>query len=179
MTRPARRARLIRRRGYIMIEMVVAALLATLLATLLGLACATFARPALEVEARARIAQEAILAAQSLACDFGGFLADPQGRTGDLSQFQFLDWDLSHGDTLLLNFRGAGAQDVIVVAYELQGDRLVRSNSATGVTTTVAGHVTGFAVAPDPNNANQAQIQVTISYRFFAVTHTLIGVKPS
>jgi hypothetical protein len=176
MTRSPRRARPTRRRGYIMIEMVVATLLATLLGTLLALACATFARPALEVEARARIEQEAILAAQSLACDFGGALADPPGQVGALAQSQFVDWDLSQGDVLLLNFQGD--QGVVVVTYQLAGDRLVRSNSASGVTTTIARHVTGFAVAPNPDDANQAMIQVTISYRFFTGTYTLIGVGP-
>jgi hypothetical protein len=171
--------------GFILIELIVASILATLLATLLALACATFARPAMEVEARARIEQEAILAVQALACDFGGFLADPPGRTGPFSQdgqtypYQFLDWDLSHGDTLLLNFQGANSSDIVVITYALQGDRLVRSNSSTGGTTTVARHVTSFAVAADPNHANQARIQITIAYRFFTGTYTLIGVLPS
>ena len=60
---------------------------------------------------------------------------------------------------LLLNFQGASSGDLIVITYQLQGNLLVRSNSSTGVTTTIANYVTGFSVEPDPNNANQVQIQ--------------------
>ena len=65
------------------------AFLATILGLLLAMSCATFGRPALEVDARARITQEGILAAQSIACDLGGFLADSSGRTGTSSQYDF------------------------------------------------------------------------------------------
>jgi hypothetical protein len=179
MIRPGRCARPSRRRGYSVTEMVIASVLATLLGVLLASACATFGRPALEVEARARITQEAILAAQSLACDLGGFLADTPGRTGTLSQYQFVDWDLSQGNVLLLNFQGASSGDLIVITYQLQGNLLLRSNSATGVTMTVANYVTSFSIEPDPNNGSQARIQFTISFRYFTATYTLIGVSPS
>ena len=83
-----------RRAGITMTEMVVATVLATLLMMMLATTWAAFGRPALEVEARARIEQEGILAAQSLACDFGGFLADTPGRTatvgvGSQNPYQF------------------------------------------------------------------------------------------
>src|SRR5438128_1030412 len=111
MMRPGRYWTRSRRRGLTVTELVVASVLAALLTILLATTWATFGRPALEVEARARIVQEGVLAAQSIACDLGGFLADSPGRTGPLipgaqSPYQFLDWDLSHGDALLLNFRG-------------------------------------------------------------------------
>ncbi len=85
MKPPPRAAVRHRRAGITVTEMVVATGLATLLMMLLATTWATFGRPALEVEARARIEQEGILAAQSLACDFGGFLADTPGRTGTMS----------------------------------------------------------------------------------------------
>jgi hypothetical protein len=168
-----------RRRGYTLTEMVICAGLATLLGFLLAGACATFARPALEVEARARIEQEAILASQSLACDLGGYLPDSPGQTGTLGQYDFVDWDLSNSNTLVLNFQGAASGDLIVITYELQGNLLVRSNSATGVTTTIAKYLTSFSVQGDPDNANLATIQFTIAYRYFTSTYTLIGVSPS
>jgi len=160
-------------------EMIIASMLSALLGILLAQACVTFGRPALEVEARARITQESILAAQSLACDLGGFLADSPGRTGTLSQYQFVDWDVSQGDVLLLNFQGTGSADLVIISYQLQGNQLVRSNSSTGVATTIANYVTGFTVAPVPNNANQALITITIAFRYFTGTYTLTGVTPS
>jgi hypothetical protein len=164
-----------------MIEMVVASMLATLLGVLMAVAWATFGRPALEVEARARIAQEAIMAAESLSRDLGGFVADTEGRGGTLSQYRFVDWDLSYGNPLLLNFQGTGPGDPIVIRYEYdsQKGKLARSNSSTGVQTIIAAHVTGFSVTPDPNNANLARIELTITYRRFSGTYVLIGVKPS
>jgi hypothetical protein len=159
--------------------MVICAGLATLLGFLLAGACATFARPAVEVEARARIEQEAILASQSLACDLGGYLPDSPGQTGTLGQYDFVDWDLSNSNALVLNFQGAASGDVIVVTYELQGNLLVRTNSSTGVTTTIAKYLTSFSVQGDPDNANLATIQFTVAYRYFTSTFTLIGVSPS
>ena len=73
---------------------------------LLALSCASFGRSALEVESRARIAQEGILAAQSIACDFGGFLADSPGRAGGLTQYSFTSWDISQEILLILYFQG-------------------------------------------------------------------------
>jgi prepilin-type N-terminal cleavage/methylation domain-containing protein len=174
-----------RRRGFSMMEMIVASMLAALLGILLAQASVTFGRPALEVEARARITQESILAAQSLACDFGGFVADSPGRTGTLSQYQFADppWDVSQGTppgtVLLLNFQGLSPADPIVITYQLQGNLLVRSNSSTGVTTTIANYVTGFTALQDPDNASYVQISITIAFRYFSATYTLIGVPPS
>jgi len=165
--------------------MIIVSVMATLLGMLLAGACVTFGRPALEVESRARITQEAILATQSLACDFGGFLADSPGRTLSLGQYQFSvpPWDVSQGDppgtVLLLNFQGATAGNPIVITYQLQGNLLVRSNSSTGVVTTIAKYVTGFSALQDPGNANNVQITITIAYRYFAMTYTLIGVFPS
>ena len=89
---------------------------------------ATFGRPALEVEARARIEQEGILAAQSLACDFGGFLADTPGRTGTMSvgaqnPYQFTGWNASNSGVLLLNYYVASTPSVITITYQLEGNR--------------------------------------------------------
>jgi hypothetical protein len=166
--------------------MVVASALATLLVTLLATSWMNFGRPALEVEARARIEQEGILAAQALACDFGGFLADTPGRTGSYqdgstSPYQAASppWDLSHPDVLILSFHGASTSDVIAITYQLNGPVLVRTNSSTGVTTTVARHVTAFTAAANPGNSSQVVISITIAYRNFSSTFTLIGVAPS
>ena len=166
------------RRGFALIDAVMASFLATLLGLLLAMSCATFGRPALEVDARARLTQEGILAAQSIACDLGGFLADSTGRTGTATQYSFSGWDLSQGSVLVLNFQGATSSDLIAITYQLSGDQLVRYNSENGVTTTIAKYVTGFAVAPNPDNTSQALIQITVAFRYFTATYTLIGVSP-
>jgi prepilin-type N-terminal cleavage/methylation domain-containing protein len=175
------------RRGFSLMEMIVACALASLLGLLLAQACATFGRTALEVEARARIAREAILATQSLACDLGGYLADSPGRTGTLTQYPFgaPPWDLSQGSPpgsiLWLNFQGASPGNPIVIKYEwlATGNQLLRFNSSTNVTTTIANYVTAFSVEPEPGNSANVQITMTIAYRNFTATYTLIGVSPS
>jgi hypothetical protein len=167
------------RRGYSLIETMVASILAALLGILLALSCASFGRSALEVESRARIAQEGILAAQSLACDFGGFLADSPGRAGDLTQYAFTSWDVSQANLLILYYQGTTGTDVIVVTYQLSGDQLVRSNQSSGVSTTIARHVTEFSVGTNPGNAAQAMITITVTFRYFSSTYTLIGISPT
>jgi hypothetical protein len=166
------------RRGFSLIETLLTTVLATLLGMLLGMACATFCRPALEVDARARITREGILAAQSLACDMGGFVAESVGRTGTVTQYSFTSWDLSQGNALVLNYQGANTTDLIAITYQLSGKSLVRYNSSTGVTTTVATYVTAFSVAPYPDNETQAQIVITVSFRNYSATYTLIGISP-
>ena len=186
MKPPGRAAVRRRRAGITLTEMVVASGLATLLMILLGSTWATFGRPALEVEARARIEQEGVLAAQSLACDFGGFLADAPGRTsamqiGVASPYQASSppWDTSAPGVLLLNFYGQSTSDAVVIRYQLQGNELVRTNSSTGASTTAARYVTAFAATADPGNINQVVITLTIAYRNFTTTFTLIGVSSS
>jgi hypothetical protein len=165
-------------RGYSLVEAVLGAFLATLLGLLLAMSCATFGRPALEVDARARITQEGILAAQSIACDLGGFLADSSGRTGTSTQYVFTGWDLSQGNVLVLNFQGTTSSDIIVITYQQSGNQLVRYNSTSGITTTIANYVTAFSVAANPDNPSQALIQFTVTFRYFSATFTLIGVSP-
>jgi hypothetical protein len=167
------------RRGFSLVETLLASVLATLLGVLLAMSCATFGRPALEVEARARITQEGILATQSIACDLGGFVADNSGRAGTSSQYVFSGWDLTHGNALVLNYQGASSTDLIVITYQHSGNQLVRYNSTSGVTTTIANYVTAFSVEPNPDNTSQALIQITIAYRYFTATYTLIGVSPT
>jgi hypothetical protein len=168
-----------RRRGYSLVELVVASLLAVLLGSLLATAFITFGRPAIEVEARTRISREAILAVQSVACDLGGFLADNPGRTGPLGHYRFTEWDLSDPNVLLLVFQGSSVKTLVVIRYEIQGNRLVRTNSDTGATTTIANHVTGFKVEIDPDHSNRSLIHISITYRDYTAIYSVIGIKPS
>src|SRR3954468_23624981 len=70
------------RRGFTLIEMVVATFLIALLSTLVALAWKVFGVPAVKVEARARLALSANLAAASLAQDMGGYQVRLEGKTG-------------------------------------------------------------------------------------------------
>jgi hypothetical protein len=187
MMRPVRR----RRVGIMIIEMVVVTGLATLLIILLATSWATFGRPGLEVEARARLEQEGILIAQSLACDLGGFLDDDPsaspGRTGgtlsDSAQFnpyQFIDWSTSNSNVLLLNFSSGTNSPAYTVSYQIASNQLVRTctNLSTGASTTmtVARYVTVFSLQSVESNV---QMTITLNYRNFTTTFTLIGVPPS
>jgi hypothetical protein len=80
---------------------------------------------------------------------------------------------------LILNFQGASASDLIVVTYQQIGDQLVRTNQSSGVTTTVARHVTKFLVGPSAENPAYAQIEITVAFRYFSSTYTLIGISPT
>jgi hypothetical protein len=186
MKPPHRDAMRRRRAGMTVTEMVVSTALGVLLMMLVATTWATFGRPALEVESRARIEQEGILATQSLACDFGGFLADTPGRTGTMAvgtqnPYQFTGWDVSTPGVLLLNFYVAATPPVITISYQLEGNQLVRTstNLSTGVTTTttVARYVTNFSAAVYPSNPNQVVITLIIAYRNFTTTFTLVGVS--
>lgn len=183
--RPSARALAQTRRGsFSMTEMTVASSLAALVMILVATTWTTFGKPALEVEARARIEQEGILAAQSLACDLGGFLADLPGRSGTLTApssniYQFTGWDVSHPGVLLLNYAGPSTSPVITVCYQLQGSVLERTDYSTGVTTPAARYVSAFSVGTVPGNSAQIQIAISISYSYFTSTFTLIGIPPS
>jgi hypothetical protein len=39
--------------------------------------------------------------------------------------------------------------------------------------------VSAFSVEPNPDNASQAVIQITIAFRYFTSTYILIGVNPT
>jgi hypothetical protein len=182
--KPAMRRALRPRAGITATEMLVATGLGVLLVMLLGTTWVAFGRPAVDVECRARIQQEGVLAAQSLVADFGGFLADTAGRQGTINatspnSYQFTGWDVSTPGVLLLNYYGSDQSSVVVVSYQLHGNLLTRTNSSSGITTTVSRYVTAFAAAADPDNANHLIITITISYRNFTTTFTLVGVRPS
>ena len=165
-----------RRGGYSLIEAMVASVLSAFLGLLLAMSCASFGRSAVEVDSRARITQEGILAAQSLACDLGGFMADAVGRTGTLAKYSFSSWDYSEGTVLILYYHRATG--IEVVTYSLNGNQLVRSNVSSGVTTPIAHYVSAFSVAANPENSSQAVITITVTYRNFKSTFTLISTGP-
>ncbi len=176
-------------RSFTIMELVVATFLTALLAVLMAAAAATFARPAAEVDGRTRLALEASMAAEALARDLGGYLADNSGVPGTLTQYQFSNWNPSSDGTILfLNYQGTSpGSPYVIVTYQQQDYRLVRTQLSNGDQTVVARYVTGFLVQPDPTNAANVRIQVTLTYPdpssqrqipSFSGTYVLIGVPP-
>jgi hypothetical protein len=71
------------RRGFTVLEMMLAGFLMALMGILLGNAWAAFGRPAISSVARSRVAQEANLAAEALAHDLGMLAQDVVGSPSD------------------------------------------------------------------------------------------------
>ena len=144
--REARRRRS-RVAGISLIETMVASVLAAFLGILLATEPAhRSAAPRSKSSARARITQEGILAAQSLACDLGGFLADAPAAPAPRPSTRSRAGTSLKATCSSCISRGRTGTDVIAITYQLSGDQLVRSNSSTGVTTTIARYVTAFSV---------------------------------
>jgi hypothetical protein len=181
--------------------MVVTVFLTALLAVLMAAAAATFARPAAEIDGRTRLALEASMAAEALARDLSGYLADNSGIPGFLNQYQFSNWYLSSDGTILfLNYQGTSpGPPYVSVMYQQQNYGLVRTLnnpalSSPVLSVVVASHVTGFNASlcnqdGTPNPAgNNVMIGITFTYPDpssprqgnpkFSGTYVLIGVQP-
>ena len=117
-----------------------------LLAVLLAAAVATFARPAAEVDGRTRLALEASLAAEALARDLSGYLADNSGVPGTLTQYQFSNWFPHRTARCCFSIiRGPSPAPLsVIVTYQQQNYGLVRTLSNAVQSVVVASHVTGF-----------------------------------
>ncbi len=183
-------------RGFTIAEMVVAIFLTALLAVLMAAAAATFARPAAEVDGRTRLALEASLAAEALARDLSGYLADNSGVPGTLTQYQFYNmYTSSDGTILFLNYQGTSpGPPYVLVTYQQQNNELVRTLSNPVQSVVVASHVTGFNASlcnadggPNPAGSH-VRIEITLTYPDpssprqgnpkFSGTYVLIGVPP-
>jgi type II secretory pathway component PulJ len=171
--------------GFTVIEMTVAAAMLALLASLLGATWVGLCRPALESAWRCRLAQEANLAANALARDLGGTLANPEGRLGGLSDGVFVARMVPTSTWLRLCFHGGsdanlspkwGAPDT-VISYQLQANTLVRWDENSGAVVTIARDVSGFSVTPLEDNSGLA-ITLAFSYRGLSLTYDLVTVDP-
>jgi prepilin-type N-terminal cleavage/methylation domain-containing protein len=177
----------VNRRGYTLIELVVASFLISLLSMLLILAWKTFGLPALEVETRARITIDANLAAESLARDLSGYQVKREGKSGPADPIQVyrlykfesrLDPDDTHPYPLRLRFKRedqATNPTVITVSYYVNSSTstLVRTEEESGTPITVATHVKNLEFT------QSNQISFTVSYRQFEGTYTLDVDYPS
>jgi prepilin-type N-terminal cleavage/methylation domain-containing protein len=178
------------RRGFTLIEMAVATFLIALLGTLLALAWKVFGVPAVDVEARARLALSANLAAAALTQDMCGYQVRLEGKTGhgDLVQvyrlYKFDSWQNTEDHVCLLFKPENPASNLksIIISYYVDSSTLVREEVDTqavpevvlpAVTTTVATHVSKLVVDPITN-----QVGITVSYWRYEGTYNLSPINP-
>jgi prepilin-type N-terminal cleavage/methylation domain-containing protein len=175
-----------RRRGFSLTEMVTASFLMTVLAMLLVMAWKAFGVPAVEVEARARLAVAANLAAASFAQDMGGYQVKLEGKTGPGDSvlvyrlYKFDSWqpsDDTHPYPMRLRFKPenpASNLTTLTIGYyvDLNASTLVRLEEETGTLTTVATHVTKLQVAP------VNQVSFTVSYWRYQGTYGFSAINP-
>jgi type II secretory pathway component PulJ len=173
-----------RRDGFTLIEMSVVCFMSALMGTLMAGAWSAFGRPASDVDARCRIAQEASLAAESLARDLSGYQPGSGFVPGGKASGKFVGRMEPENSALWLDFDGGSSPNGVadwaspdaVVVYQLVEDRLVRWDQQAGTTVTVARYLTSFR-ATDLGNGS-VSLQLSFAYRSFRRTYTLIGVDP-
>jgi hypothetical protein len=159
-----------RRRAATIIEMMVTSVLMVIVAVLLAKTWAMFGRSAISTVARARIAEEANLAAAALANDLG-MLARPPDKCTDTRYV-----NIQPGiDGTSLSFSiddGTGTTRIIQYARDQEdSSKLVRTDltASPGSGRVVATLVAGFeamalTTLPNEFNATGVQIDLTLSH---------------
>lgn len=156
-----------RRRGFTIVEMTLAGFLMAVVGLLLAQAWAGFGRPAISALARARLAQEANIAAESLSRDVG-LLAGPDGLQAD-SRYQNVQ---PAGSTLYLTL-DEGHGDVRTISYSIDANdpgKLFRTDSGGKrvVATLVADFQSRSVTLPIMQggaNVSGVQIELTLRHR--------------
>ena len=169
--------------AFTLVEVMVVSSLTTMLALVLASVWSGLGRPLVEATERAQIAQEAHLAALSLAHDFGGSLATNDARLGSLAEGQLVGRMQPNGTILRLCFDGGPAPDGLadwgdldtVISYQVQNGSLIRWNENTGATFTVARNVQEMQLVDEGNGV---EIKLTLAYRNITHTYTLVGLDP-
>jgi type II secretory pathway component PulJ len=166
--------------GFTLIEVLFASGIMSLLVLLLSAAWSGLGRPSADAVARLRVAEEANLAAQSLARDFSGNLGEQ--TIGGKKLGRIVGRMVVAGPQLRLCFDGDpvnGAADWAapdtVITYEVLGNRLVRANLSTGTAFTVATNVDQVQLTAQPDGV---RLDLTFSYRNVTRTYTIIAQDP-
>jgi len=181
MTRPiARKVPPRPPRGFTLVEVLLASGIMSLLVLLLSAAWSGLGRPSADAIARARITQEASLAAQSLARDFSGTLAEEAAGGKQLGRI--VGRMAIEGSQLRLCFDGDSANGTAewaapdtVIVYEVVEHHLVRTNLKTGTAFTVAANVKRMQLAAQ---ADGVRVDLTFSCRDLTRTYTMIAKDP-
>jgi len=174
------RARRRRLNGFTLLEVMVVSVAMGLLVLVLSGAWSGLGRPSADALVRCRVAQEANLAAASLARDFGGSL--PDQTTGRKQSGWLVGLLVVDDSQLWLCFDGEPVNGVAdwaspdtVITYEVQDDRLIRSNQQTETTFPVASNVEQMQLS---QQAEEVEIELTFTYRDITRTYTIIGKNP-
>jgi prepilin-type N-terminal cleavage/methylation domain-containing protein len=172
-----------RRPAFTLVEVLVASSLMTTLAVLVATTWSALGRPLVESVARAQIAQDASLAASTLARDFGGYLPGNEGRVGGTADGLLVGCVQVSHTILRLCFDGGSSPDGLaewadpdhVITYQVQDGDLVRWDEQSGSTFIVARHVDEMAL---DNVAGGIEIRLTFMHRGWTRVVTLVGVVP-
>jgi prepilin-type N-terminal cleavage/methylation domain-containing protein len=169
-----------RRRGFTLVEIMITSLLMSVLAMFVASAWRGLGRPTFAAVTRARIAQEANLALESLNRDLSGYL--PGDETGDKPSGQLVGRLAVGGNQLMLCFDRAPLNDTAdwaapdtVISYQLQGDQLVRNNHRDGTNFTVAENLHQMQVT---EFIDGVKLDLTFRYRDITKTFTIISQDP-
>ena len=162
------------RRGFALVEMVVACLLMALLASTLAVTWAAFGRPLVEAQARCRLVREARLAAEAIAEDLGGEW-DPDTLDG---RFRLEYSGASDGTPtvtyLLDDSPNVGEEYTIDADDDDDRNALLRvvGDPPTSVRV-VAREVAGFGAEADADLANRVNVWLTFRWRTIEKTYRL------
>lgn len=171
------------RAGFTLLEATVVSGLMAVLAAILSSAWAGFGRPTTDVIARARVVREMSLAVDCLARDFGGSIANNEGRLGAKKQGAFVGWLLPGSGQLWLCFDGGTEPNGLadwaspdrVIVYMLEGDRLVRWDQNANTTFTAARDLDAMELSL---LGGELQVELAFKYRDITRTCTLIVRTP-
>lgn len=177
--------RRVSRRGYTLIELIVACFLTIQIGMVLVLTWKAFGVSAVQVEERARLTVNANLAAESMTHDWSGYqvraeaLPSPNQSTSVDRLYRFqsrLSPDSNHPYPLRLQFQRVDqTSSTITISYNCNSttSRLIRYDETAGTSTTVATHVTILEVDPVVSGETSFNISFTVSYREFTGKYTL------
>ena len=173
------------RRGFSAIEMAVVSMLTALLSVIMSSVWMNFCKPALEASARCRMALEANLAAASFSRDFGGNLADSAGRVGVPLDGRFTGRMIPASGWLRICYHGGNDTDPlpkwatpdVVISYQLDGNRLIRTDENAGTQVVVATNLTSFSVT-DNGAGTGVVISMMFALRGLTATYTHVALDP-
>jgi hypothetical protein len=154
--------------------------LMSLLVLLLSGAWSGFGRPSADAIARCRVAQEANLAADALARDLGGSLADQS--TGTRESGRLVGRLAVDGCELWLCFDGEPvdgqpdwATPDTVIVYHVQEESLVRCDQHAVTSHVVADHVSQMQVSEQVDGVH---VELTFTCRDVTRTYSMIAKDP-
>jgi type II secretory pathway pseudopilin PulG len=170
-----------RRSGFTLTEMLLVGGLMSLLVILISGAWRGLARSSADAASRCRIAQEAGMAAASLARDFSGSL--PEQSTGGKQCGQLVGQMILSGPELRLCYDGEPADGIAdwgtpdtVVVYKLDTEsRLVRQNVNAGSEFSAASKVAAMELT---DQGDGVKIDLTFTYRDLTRTYTIVAKNP-